>query len=96
MFGKMGDMYKMAKEAKSIQKKLRKKEITGESKGGNIELTVNGEMKIIDIKVSEEILKPENKSKLERSLKETLNATLKKAQQVAAEETKDLMGGLGI
>jgi len=96
MFDKMGDMYKMAKEAKLVQKKLRKKEITGESKSGNIKLTVNGEIKVIDIEVSQEILEPENKSRLERSLKETLNATLKKAQQVAADETKDLMGGLGM
>jgi nucleoid-associated protein EbfC len=92
----MGDMYKMAREAKAIQKKLRKKEITAESKGGGLEVTVNAEMKLLDVKISEDVLKPENKSKIERSFKETLNTALKKAQQVAAEETKDLMGGMGL
>jgi hypothetical protein len=96
MLGKMGDMYKMAKQAKGIQKKLRKTKISAESDGGNIKVEVNAEMKILDIEINEEVLKSDNKAKIENSLKKTLNEAFKKAQQVAAEETKDLMGGLGM
>jgi nucleoid-associated protein EbfC len=96
MFKQMGKMMEMAKQAKRVQKKLRKTKITAETEGGAIEVVMNGEMTVEQIQISPELLTENNKEQIEKGLKNALNQAHKKAQQVAAQESKELMGGLGI
>ena len=92
MLGKMKDMYKLQKQAKQIKKKLKKIHIEAEEKG--VVVTVDGEQNVISISISDEAM--ENKSALEKSIKEALNKATKKSQQIAAEEMKVVMGGMGL
>lgn len=92
MLGKMKDMYKLQKQAKQIKKKLKNIHIEAEEKG--VLVTVDGEQNVISISISDEAM--ENKSALEKNIKEALNKATKKSQQIAAEEMKVVMGGMGL
>jgi len=96
MFDKMKGMYDMARKAKAIQKKLRKTKITANALDEQIKVIINGEMTVEDVSIADSLLEPSNKADLETGLKEAINQAHKQAQQIAAQESKDLMGGLGM
>ena len=91
MFSQMGDMYKLQKEAKKIKKELAKTHIFAEVDG--VKVTVSGEQEVISIEfLNDEILK--DAKKLSKSLVTASNKAFKKAQQIAAEKMKSVMGGM--
>jgi DNA-binding protein YbaB len=92
MFGKIGDMYKLQKQAKAIKKELKHTHIEADSHG--VRVTVDGEQKVVSIEIVDQGLL-QNPKKLEDVLKEALNKALDKAQKVAAEQMKGVMGDLG-
>jgi DNA-binding protein YbaB len=92
MFGKIGDMYKLQKQAKEIKKELKHTHIEADSHG--VQVVVDGEQKIISIEIMDQTLL-QNPKKLTDVLKETLNKALDKAQKVAAEQMKGVMGDMG-
>jgi len=90
LMGQMGDMYKLQKEAKRIKKELANTHIFAEVDG--VKVTVSGEQEIIEVEfLNEEIT--QNSTKLAKAIKEASNKAFKKAQQVAAEKMKAVMGG---
>lgn len=94
--GQMGDMIKMQRKAKRIQKELKNTEIESKSAGGNVSVKLNGEMNVTGIDIDESVLKPENKKDLEEGLKETINEAVKNAQKIAAEKSKEMLGDLNL
>ena len=95
-FGQMGEMIKLQREAKRIQKELRNTEVESISGGGKIKVILNGEVQVTGIEIDSEVLKPENKKEIEESLKETINAGVKKAQGEAAEKSKGMLSKLNL
>ena len=91
LFGQMGDMYKLQKEAKKIQKELANIHIFSESNG--VKVTVNGKQEVISVEFEDESILQDPK-KLDKALVEALNKALTKSQQVAAEKMKSVMGGM--
>ena len=92
MFGKIGDMYKLQKQAKEIKKELKHTHIEADSHG--VQVVVDGEQKVISIEIMDQTLL-QNPKKLTDVLKEALNKALDKAQKVAAEQMKGVMGDMG-
>lgn len=95
-FGQMGDMIKMQRKAKKIQKELRSTEIESISPGGKVKIKLNGEMNVTLIEIDESVLAPDKKHELEDALKETFNEGVKNAQRVAAEKSKEMLGDLNL
>lgn len=91
MFDKVKDMYKLQKQAKQIKKKLANTHI--EAEVDSVVVVINGEQEIINVTIPEELLT--NPKKLEQALVKAFNKAVKKSQQIAAEEMKDVMGGMG-
>jgi len=91
MFDKFKDLYKLQKQAKEIKKKLAKTHIEAEHEG--ITVVINGEQEVIEIKISEEAKMDKN---LESNLVKCLNKAMKKAQQIAAEMMKGVMGDMNL
>jgi DNA-binding protein YbaB len=89
LFGQLGDMYKLQKEAKKIKAELAKTHIFAEVNG--VKVTVNGEQQIVKIEFLEG--SPDQKDKLAKILTEAINKAMKKAQLIAAEKMKSVMGG---
>ncbi len=90
VFGQMGDMYKLQKEAKRIKKELGKIHVFAESDG--VKVTVNCEQEILSVEFLDEVMLG-NTKKLEKAILDASNRALKKSQQVAAEKMKAVMGG---
>jgi len=88
----MGDMYKLQKEAKKIKKELAKTHVFAES--GGIKVTVSGEQEVLSVEILDEAVLA-NASDLSKSLVDATNRALKKAQAVAAERMKSVMGMMG-
>ena len=80
----LGDLKKMRDQAMEVQKKLAGIKITVEHKGVTVVMTAD--QKVVSIS---------GDSNFEK-ITEAVNEALKQSQQVAAEEMKGLMGGMGL
>jgi len=92
-FQQMKDLWKLQKEAKKMQKELRETVVEAEGEGGKIKIEINGEQTVQKIEIDESLLKPENKTNLEKSLVHTLQEGNKAVQKIAAQKGKSMMGG---
>ena len=90
-FGQMKDMYKIQKQAKKIKKKLAKMHIEATVEG--VIVTINGEQEVVDVVIPEE---KRNDPKLGKYLIDAFNKAIKKSQQIAADEMKEVMDQMGL
>ena len=93
-------MLKQAQELKSkldkAQKELGKTVIEAESGKGAVKVTVNGQQKILSIKISPEVMDPNKPENLEKLIMKAISEATDKSQKMAAKQLKGLTGGLKI
>jgi len=92
MFDKVKDMYSLQKKAKQIKKGLKNTHIEAEVDG--VIVTIDGEQEVVNIFIPEPLLS--NGKKLGEIMVKCLNKAIKKSQQIAADEMKDVMGNMGL
>jgi len=92
MLGKMKDMYQLQKQAKKIKKKLKNIHIEAEENG--VTVTLTAEQEVISIKITEEAM--QNREKLEKSVMNATQKALKKSQEIASANMKEVMGQMGM
>ena len=80
-FGKLGDMYKLQKEARSMQKKMKAVNVDGESKAGDVVVKINGVNEVIDIDIDEGLLTPDKVEQLVKKLKQAFKSAQKRLQR---------------
>ena len=78
------------------QKELEKSEIEVESGKGAVKVIVNGQQKILSIKISPEVIDPDKPEQLEQLVLKAVSDAQEKSQKVAAKQLKGLTGGLKI
>ncbi len=78
------------------QKELKKMQIEGEAGKGVVTVVVNGEQRIVSVKIAPEIVDPKNIKQLEILVLKAVNDAQEKAQKAAAEQLKEVTGGLKI
>ncbi len=88
-FGKAKDLYNLQKQAKEIKKDLKATHIESEING--IIVIVDGEMNIVDIRIPEENLM-HGAVRIAKDIKDAFEKGKKKAEQIAAEKMKAIMG----
>jgi len=96
MFDKAKELYQLQKKAKLIQKELKNTEVEAQSSDGSVTAVFTADQKVKSITLGEESLKPENKRDLEEKLVKVISEAISRAQAVAAEKTKGLMGDMGL
>lgn len=93
-------MLKQAQELKSkldkAQKELKNIVVEADSGKGAVRVTVNGQQKVLSIKISPEVIDPAKAEKLEELVLKAVRDALEKAQKEAAKQLKGLTGGLKI
>jgi DNA-binding YbaB/EbfC family protein len=94
--GDLGNIMKLQKELKNIQKKLKKIETQGESRDGAIRATVNGDFKLVNITIDPEFLEKSDREKLEESIMAAVNSAVEQSKSFAAKEMSKLTGGMNI
>ena len=87
LFGQMKDLYKLQKEAKEMQKKMKTLHITGYSDDENVKVGVNGLQEIEEMEIADELMSVERKKELIRGVKEALKDSQRKLQK---EMSKDM------
>jgi len=94
MFKQMKDMYKMQKEAKAIKKELAQIHVEAEISG--VVVLVSAEQELISVQIPDEMMGAENKAKLQKAIVDATKKAMKKAQEIAAEKMKGIMGQMGM
>lgn len=89
------DQMKMLNELRKAQKDLKKQIIEVEAGDGAVVVQINGELKIQSVKIDPAAVDLDDIEELEHWIEIAVRDGLAKAQEVAAEKMKPLMGGLG-
>jgi DNA-binding protein YbaB len=79
--GQAKDIYKLQREAKAMQKKLREKVISGESKDGRVRIYLNAAQEFEDIKIDDSLLDPNQFDTLKTGMKQAYKDYQKKLQK---------------
>jgi len=94
------DMLKKAQELKAkldkAQKELNNVIIEADSGKGAVKVTINGQQKILSIKISPTVIDPNKAEHLEGLVLKAISEATNKSQKVAAKQLKGLTGGLKI
>lgn len=91
----MLDNAKMVMKLKKAQKELSKEIVEVEAGDGAVVVQVNGELKLKKVKIDPDMVDLDDIEELEKWIEIAVRDATQKAQEVAAEKMKPLMGGLG-
>ena len=93
-------MLNQARELKSklekAQKELGNTVVEAESGKGAVKVTINGQQKILSIKISPEVIDPDKAEHLEGLVLKAVSEAIAKSQKLAAKQLGELTGGLKI
>jgi DNA-binding protein YbaB len=94
------DMFKMIKEAAAMKSKLAEmervlKEKVIEIEESGIKVKINAKSEVLDIKISQEVLK-QSAEKIEKDLLRVLQNAAKEAHGLMMQEAKAITGGMKI
>jgi DNA-binding YbaB/EbfC family protein len=93
----------MMQQAQKLQAQLAKAQeelgnltVEASSGGGAVTVVMNGQQKILSVKIAPEVLDPEDAEMLEDMVLTTVSEALAKSQELAAKQLGGLTGGLKI
>jgi len=89
------DQIKMLNQLKKAQKELKNEIVEVEAGDGAVVIQITGELKVESVKLDPKLIDLDDIKELERWIENALNDGYAKAQQIAADKMKPLMGGLG-
>jgi len=90
VFGNLGKMAEMVKQAKAIKDELSRARF--EEEGGGVKVVINGEMDILELKISPEV----SIVKAEKEVKDVVNRAMHKAKMESAKIMQKLTGGMNL
>ena len=91
----MKQAQKMQKQMEENQKALEEKEFTAAAGGGAVEVTISGKKEVVKVKLSEEVVDPDDIEMLEDLIAAATNEALRQVEEAAASAMSKLTGGLG-
>jgi DNA-binding YbaB/EbfC family protein len=89
------DQMKMLNQIRKAQKDLANEIVEVEAGDGAVIVQITGELKIKSVKINPELVDFDDIEQLEHWIEIAVRDGMAKAQQIAAEKMKPLMGGLG-
>ena len=101
--GMPGNMNNIMKQAQRMQrqmeettKELEEKEYTAAAGGGAVTVTVSGKKEVVSIKLSEEVVDPDDIEMLEDLIVAATNEALRKIEEDSSKSMEALTGGLNL
>ena len=85
----------MQRQMEESQKELEAKEFVAKAGGGAVEVTVTGKKEITKVKLSAEVVDPDDIEMLEDLVMAAANEALRMADEANAEIMNKMTGGLG-
>jgi len=103
-FGGMGGMFRdiqkqaegMQKRLAEVQQALRERVYEGTAGGGMVTVHVNGQRELLAVKISPEVVNPDDVEMLEDLVTAAVSQALKKAAEAYAQEMAKLTGGVSL
>ena len=89
------DQMKMLNDLRKAQQSLAKEIVEVEAGDGAVVVQITGELKVKSVKIDPEFVDLDDIHQLEHWIEIAIRDGLTKAQEIAAEKIKPLMGGLG-
>ena len=99
MPGNMNNLMKQAqrmqRQMEEAQKELEEKEVTATAGGGAVEVTVSGKHGVTKIKLSEEVVDPDDIEMLEDLIMAATNEAFRKLDEESQSSMAKITGGMG-
>ncbi len=100
MPGNMNNLMKQAqrmqRQMEENQKELETSEFTAKAGGGAVEITVTGKKEIKKVKLSQEVVDPDDVEMLEDLIVAAMNEAMKMADEANEDVMSKMTGGLGL
>ncbi len=93
--GQTADQMKMINQLRKAQKDLKKEIVEVEAGDGAVIVQINGELKIKKVQIDPDKIDLDDIHELERWIENCMRDGYAKAQEIATDKMKPLMGGLG-
>ena len=87
---------KLQAQLAKAQEELSNLTVEASSGGGAVKVTVNGQQKILSVKISPEVINPDDVELLEDLVLTAVSEAIAKSQEAAAQQLGGLTGGLKI
>ena len=98
--GGMLDMLKQARDLQKrmskIQKRVEKQIMTATSGGGMVTVEISGKLQVRKVTIEPSLFKNGDATMVQDLVASAVNAAITKAQQMVADEMKEVTGGLSI
>ena len=91
----MKQAQKMQRQMEEAQKTLETQEATATAGGGAVEVTVSGKHQVLKIKLSQEVVDPDDVEMLEDLIMAATNEALRKIEDASQQSMAKITGGLG-
>jgi len=87
---------KMQDNMKQMQADLADLEVSGESGGGMVKVTVSGHHQVKHIAIDDELFNDDDKSMLEDLVAAAINTAMSKVEETSKDKQKDMMSGMSL
>ena len=94
--GDVGNLLKMQREMKNIQKTIKKIKLEGECPGGFVKALVNGEYELLDLNIDSDFLRSNENKKIEKMIVSAVNDAIEKVKDRSAAEMAQFTGGMNL
>jgi DNA-binding YbaB/EbfC family protein len=96
----MGNLLKQAQEMQArmakIQEELGQKTVQGSAGGGMVQVTVNGQFNLTEVKIEASVINADEKEMLEDLILAAVNDGMRKARDLVSTEMSKITGGFKI
>ncbi len=92
----MKQAQKMQRQMEEAQKELEEKEITASAGGGAVEVTVSGKREITKVKLTEEVVDPDDIEMLEDLIMAAANEAFRQMEEISANSMSKITGGMSV
>jgi DNA-binding YbaB/EbfC family protein len=98
--GGFGNLVKQAQQMQlriqKLQAEMADKTVEATTGGGMVTVVANGKQEVVSIKISKEVVNPDDVDMLQDMVLECVNQALKKASEMVSDAMKSVTGGLNI
>ena len=91
----MKQAQKMQRQMEDAQKELEEKEVTATAGGGAVEVTVSGKKEVTKVKLSPEVVDPDDIEMLEDLIMAATNEAFRQLDEFSKESMAKITGGMG-
>jgi hypothetical protein len=92
----MKQAQKMQKQMAQMQDELAEKKLEISSGGGAVKITVNGEKQIVDLKISPDVIDPDDVEMLQDLIMTAVNEAIRQMDEAVNSQMSQITGGMSL